>query len=143
MDGEAMADCLSPNLALSERRRDLTISTTFRRKQQRLILGCPLSARISRFDSYFGLEERLSQLNPAEPVSVWRVMSPTSYQAAPPRVMDITRLADLLQPRSRRPLTGVTCAHFVLLQGMRRQAGAAFGVRTYVFGRANAACPKW
>jgi hypothetical protein len=28
----------------------------------------------------------LSGLNPAEPVDNWRVMSPTSYQAAPPRV---------------------------------------------------------
>lgn len=27
-------------------------------------------------------------------------MSPTSYQAAPPRVIDITRLAVVLQPRS-------------------------------------------
>jgi len=32
------------------------------------------------------LEEVLSRVNPAEPVDVWRVMSPTSYQAAPPRV---------------------------------------------------------
>jgi hypothetical protein len=30
-------------------------------------------------------EEELSRLNPAEPVGVWRVMSPTSYQTAPPR----------------------------------------------------------
>ena len=28
-------------------------------------------------------------MNPAEPVGVWRVMSPTSYQAAPPRIMTI------------------------------------------------------
>jgi hypothetical protein len=29
-------------------------------------------------------------------------MSPTSYQAAPPRIIDITRLAALLQPLARR-----------------------------------------
>jgi hypothetical protein len=29
----------------------------------------------------YGREEGLSRLNPAEPVGVWRVMSPTSYQA--------------------------------------------------------------
>ena len=36
-------------------------------------------------------------MNPAEPVGCWRVMSPTSYQAAPPRAIDTTRLAALLQ----------------------------------------------
>ena len=36
-------------------------------------------------------------MNPAEPVDVWRVMSPTSYQAAPPRALDTTRLASILQ----------------------------------------------
>jgi hypothetical protein len=43
-------------------------------------------------------------LNPAEPVRVWRVMSPTSYQAAPPREIGTTRLAFLLQPRQQKVL---------------------------------------
>src|SRR5271156_890267 len=47
-------------------------------------------------------EEGLSRLNPAEPVGVWRVMSPTSYQAAPPRVIATTRLPFLLQPHPRQ-----------------------------------------
>src|SRR5271155_1467907 len=34
---------------------------------------------------FYGSEAGLSRLNPAEPVDCWRVMSPTSYQAAPPR----------------------------------------------------------
>jgi hypothetical protein len=42
-------------------------------------------------------EEELSRLNPAEPSGVWRVMSPTSYQAAPPRAIDTTPLASVLQ----------------------------------------------
>ena len=34
-------------------------------------------------------------MNPAEPVDVWSVMSPTSYQAAPPRRSIITHNLDL------------------------------------------------
>jgi hypothetical protein len=37
-------------------------------------------------------------LNPAEPFDVWRVMSPTSYQAAPPRETNSTRLGMFVQP---------------------------------------------
>ena len=36
-------------------------------------------------------------MNPAEPGDVRSVMSPTSYQAAPPRALDTTRLAAVLQ----------------------------------------------
>jgi hypothetical protein len=46
---------------------------------------------------FYGWEEVLSRLNPAEPVDNWRVMSPTSYQAAPPRAIDTMRLAAVLQ----------------------------------------------
>ncbi len=57
-------------------------------------LKCP-EYRVLR--GFGGWEEGLSRLNPAEPVGNWRVMSPTSYQAAPPRAIDTTRLAGLLQ----------------------------------------------
>jgi len=36
-------------------------------------------------------------LNPAEPVGVWRVMSPTSYQAAPPRENMIADVCDAVK----------------------------------------------
>ena len=36
-------------------------------------------------------------------------MSPTSYQAAPPRVIDTTRLAFLLQPRPRGVNKQLSC----------------------------------
>ena len=41
-------------------------------------------------EGFCGFEEWLSRLNPAGPCAVWRVMSPTSYQAAPPREMMIS-----------------------------------------------------
>jgi hypothetical protein len=43
----------------------------------------------------------LSRLNPAEPVDVWRVMSPTSYQAAPPRENIIADAKDAVKSVNR------------------------------------------
>ena len=37
-------------------------------------------------------------MNPAEPVGVWRVMSPTSYQAAPPREGMIANAERFVKP---------------------------------------------
>src|SRR6266849_8136697 len=47
---------------------------------------------------FYGWEEVLSRLNPAEPVDNWRVMSPTSYQAAPPRTVTISDGPDSVKP---------------------------------------------
>ena len=58
---------------------------------------------------FCGREEGLSRLNPAEPVDVWRVMSPTSYQAAPPRERMIADAGWFVKPRrASRILTGET-----------------------------------
>jgi hypothetical protein len=58
---------------------------------------------------FCGREEELSRLNPAEPGGVWRVMSPTSYQTAPPRDTDNTRLVALVQHMLDEPTVLLPC----------------------------------
>jgi hypothetical protein len=70
----------------------------------------------------------LSRLNPAEPVDVWRVMSPTSYQAAPPRRNIITHSLNF----SAKSLWQFGRASVIVA---RRLSAAMKGVRCRGIGR--------
>ena len=84
-------------------------------------------------------------MNPADPSDVWRVMSPTSYQAAPPRDGMIAEALEFVKPTcQRRTRPGQTRWEFpnIFCAGYARPVPTTRNINSIPRGARNCLCVR-